>query len=330
MNSDMDNNSEATYRRLLSWLIDPAVDASADSGRDMAMDSDEPLDPFDLELNLASSDLDEADALREPLNLGDLPTVQNRFHALLKRRLKAEIECRPPLFPWETELTDYEPTALHEEIQPQWVPPLRLWMPQLASLSMPVALPEPVLAQLLEACTEAVRSPLQQGAKLVRAVSSLFPDQSSSLNQLAGMVLLYPSRSTQMEQLFTSSYEQANQNQQMALSLLAANEIIKALTLQVSATSTRVERQWQTEAGAIALQVEYTTEQVPKLRVLGSLPKGGSLSIQLAQASATAHRSYPGYVSVEVFDFQPHQTYPLEIRLLEMEQEPLVFGISVN
>ncbi len=39
-----------------------------------------------------------------------MPTVEDRLPLLIQKRLEAEIQKHPPLFPWETEFDDYEPT----------------------------------------------------------------------------------------------------------------------------------------------------------------------------------------------------------------------------
>ena len=359
MNSDMDNNSDPLYSRLIEWLLQESVPAASPPAEGQAHNSvptDEPmaadfeleqLDPIDLEdLNFASFNTNNAayDRIRDngdfqtreedelacdstPYHLGDMPTVQNRFQAILKRRLKSEIERRPPLFPWETDLSDYEPD-LSDARAGSLVPPVRLWMPQLFNLTLPVTLPENVLAQLLDACSEAVYSRRQLGAKLVHAVENLFPDQFGALNQLAGMVLLYPSRSGERLQVSAGSYDCASTEQKMTLALLAAKEIISALTVPISPTQTPVERQWQTTAGIVSVQAEYQMQDgVFKLRVMARLPRGGSLTLRTPQASASTQRTYPGYLSVESFDLQPNQTYLLEIRFHDSEQTPLIFSI---
>jgi len=365
MNSDMDNHSEALISQLLAWLQQdsvptaaaPADGLSADAtSADLEMDD---LDPLDVEeLNVAYDRTDEATPGREPSTdglpptqatpspssgwlgagrTGEIPIVQNRFHALLKRRLQLEIERHPPLFPWETSISEYEHEGA-DAVAATWVPPIHLWMPQIARLNLPVSLPETALAQLLNACTQAMQSSLQPGAKMVRAVGSLFPEQPvASLNDLAGLVLLYPTRSTQAEQLLNTDYEAATDEQKMALSLLAAKEIINELTLGVTPDNP-VERQWQTALGQVNIKAEYKVQNTvsvetpsgASLRVQVRLPKGGSATLGTHQASATAQRSYPGHISVELFDLQPNQTYPLEIRFSDLEQEPLVFAIAVR
>lgn len=360
MNSDIDNNSDTLYSRLITWLLQesvPAASPSADGQAHTPVSENERtaadfeldhLDSFDLEeLNIAPTDADlstqnhtwansedisahedtEPGGEARPYTLGEMPTVQNRFQAILKRRLQVEIERHPPLFPWETEFSDYEPDSADAKVD-NWVPPVRLWMPQLSNLTLPVVMPETIMAQLLDACSEAVYSRRQLGAKLVNAVENLFPDQFQSLNQLAGMVLLYPTRSGERLQAFSGSYETAATEQKMTLALLAAKEIISALTVPISPTQTPVERQWQTAVGVVTVNADYQMEEgVPKLRVSGRLPRGGSLTLRTPQASAMSQRTYPGYLSVESYDLQPNQTYPLEIRFHDSEQTPLIFAI---
>jgi hypothetical protein len=369
MNSDMDNNSDTLYSRLIAWLLEesvPAASLPADgqaqnpvhTGEQRAADFElDHLDPLDLEeLNIASfnpgeaaqdriqADSDYTPACEEtepggetrPYKMGELPTVQNRFQAILKRRLQVEIERHPPLFPWETEMSDYEPDS-SDVIADSWVPPVRIWMPQLSNLTLPVSIPENVLAQLLDACSEAVSSRRQLGAKLVSAVESLFSDQFQLLNNVASLVLrsLEPARDGDLEptqsllrQLQSLSYEDSTTEQKMTLALLAAKEIISALSVPISSTHTPVERQWETAAGLVTVQAEYLMQDgVPKLRVTAHLPRGGSLTLRTPQSSASSQRIYPGYLSVESFDLQPNQSYPLEIRFHDSEQTPLVFAI---
>jgi hypothetical protein len=359
MNSDIDNNSDALYSRLIAWLLQesvPAASLSADGQAQSSVPLDEAtaadfeLDQLDLvtseELNIAPStsntsaaahDSTQASvediptceettfaAQKSPYNLGEIPTVENRFQALLKRRLQVEIERNPPVFPWETEISDYEPDV-SDAVADSWVPPVRLWMPQLFNLSLPLSIPENVLAQLLDACSEAAYSRRQIGAKMVNAVEKLFPDQFQPLNRWADRVLLGGLRS---EQLPCPAYESATSEQKMTLALLAAKEIISALTVPISPTQTPVKRQWQTSVGVVTVQAEYQMQDgVPKLRVTTRLPRGGSLTLRTPQASASSQRTYPGYLSVESYDLQPNQTYPLEIRFHDSEQSPLIFAI---
>ncbi|WP_373542867.1 hypothetical protein [Chamaesiphon sp.] len=39
-----------------------------------------------------------------------MPNVEDRLPLLIQKQLNAQIEQRPPLFPWEAEVEDYETT----------------------------------------------------------------------------------------------------------------------------------------------------------------------------------------------------------------------------
>ncbi len=350
MNSDLDDNSEALISQLLTWLSQDSLPKSALSA-DWETETIDPLDSEEVNVPYSSTDkamttsqpttggFDPKDTAASPSGAmfmmgfnGEIPIVQNRFQALMKRRLQEEIELHLPLFPWERQFTAYDA----EVTSPVADAGFQLWIPQLNSLNLPTSLPERVLTQLLAACTQAVQAPLQLGAKMVHAVESLFPTESeSSLNQLAGLVLLELTRGEKPDPVL--NYEAATAEQQMALSLLAAREIINALTLSVTPTS-KLKRQWQTTAGELSLQAEYKIrKQVsPKMSPLGTLkvqsrlPRGGSLTLATELASASASRTYSGYLSVESFDVQPNQTYSLEIRLPDFDREPLIFAIEVK
>ena len=43
----------------------------------------------------------------QSFNFGEIHAVQERFQALLKQRLLSEYENTPPLFPWESEVSEY-------------------------------------------------------------------------------------------------------------------------------------------------------------------------------------------------------------------------------
>lgn len=277
---------------------------------------------------------------KSSLNFGELPIVQDRFHALLKRRLAHEIQQNPPLFPWETEIHDYETESASFGVlnarQPaatsQERVPVRLWFNQLQALNLPVALPDAVLTQLFQRCQEAVRSSLLEGARLVRAVEDLFPDRSQALNYLAGLVMTAPARSGRTpdaEMLNLPSYEAAEPAQQMVLSLLAAREIMAALTLTVSIDRPQLERQWLTELGALTLHLTYHAD-ARSLRLQATLPCSGSIALVGGEQQAAAQRLDAGLLSVELFDLLPEQSCDLEIQLAGQEDAPLVFSIQIQ
>ncbi len=270
------------------------------------------------------------------LKPGEIPAVQDRYHALLKRRLQVEAQRKPPLFPWEDEVKDY-PTELAspEASQPIYAA-TSVWMSQLRNLKLPVRMPEAVLTELFNQCQMVLTSSLREGAKLVKAVDSLFPGQAPLLNDVAGYVMISPARTggpSTLQELaeragieFPSDYEAAIDTQQMALSLLAAREILTTLTLTVSSKQPQLEREWLTEVGAFTLRTHYQLGQgTVRLRFDAELPCGGSLQFQGDEFRSMADRDNAGHLSVEIRDFVPGQTYPLEVRL--GEQDRLMFAV---
>jgi hypothetical protein len=345
----MNRDTEA-IKNLLNWLLQepnpnfskPSGGSSQETGFDEFGAADQQLndsDPLDSEeVSIPPSQFNGSNRFffsgnsfspgeSQLFESGDRPAVQDRFHALIQRRLRAEIEHKPPLFPWETEVCEYFDSATPDVV------PAYFWTTQLQNLSLPIPMPETILANLLEQCQEVVQTSLREGAKLVQAVESLFPGQSNALNQLAGLVLASPSRSaavapqpSRFQEGFPSDYDVATPAQRMALSLIAAREIIESLMLTVSPSQTQAERQWQTAAGTLTLTADYQIS-TGRLRVQGELPCPGSLQFQGADAEAIAQRSNPGVLSVEIPDPEPGQTNRLEVRLEGANLSPLVFAI---
>ncbi|WP_293330332.1 hypothetical protein [Microcoleus sp. CAWBG58] len=347
MNNETNRDAEAFERHFLDWVLQaPIENASSEDEESFNLppyseewgnednsgveywEWDEP-DPLDYQVRAHSN------APAQPLTIGDIPTVQDRFQTLLKERLRAEIESNPPLFPWETEIKSYD-HDYPDDVAPQWVPPLHIWTPQLQNIRwgrLPIPIAQGVFAQLLEPCQELVMSSLREGAKLVRAVDSLFPDQSQELNELAGIVLLGATRgitASEVEDL--PNYSEATTDQQMLMSLLAAREILDSLTLNCPVNQPPVCREWLTALGSLTLQAQYlshrnTEPPRPCLRVECEFPGGGSLELKGGDAEATAHRPNSGHLSVELFDPQPDKTYALEVRFQNFETRPLMFAI---
>ncbi|MFS8117288.1 MAG: hypothetical protein ACMG55_02180 [Microcoleus sp.] len=348
MNNETNRDAEAFERQFLNWILQtPTANASSedDENLDRSLHSEEWGDteensgveywewdepnPLDYQVEMHTN------APVQPLTIGDIPTVQNRFQTLLKERLRAEIESNPPLFPWETELKSYD-HDYPDEVAPQWVPPLHLWTPQLQNIRwgrLPIPIAQGVFAQLLEPCQNLVMSSLREGAKLVRAVDSLFPGQSQELNELAGLVLRSAVRGfTDVEVEDLPKYEVATTDQQMLMSLLAARGIIESLTLNCPVNQPPVSREWLTALGSLTLSAQYlsnrnTEPPRPSLRVECQFPGAGSLELKGGDAEATAHRPNSGHLSVELFDPQPDKTYALEVRFQNFETRPLMFAI---
>lgn len=348
MNNETNKDAEAFERQFFNWLLEkPTPSASPqaeetvnqqaeleDPSRVECLEWDEPdPDGWDLvEVDCPSSEDQPPHPDRWGYQLGEIPTVQDRFQTVLKARLKAEIQRNPPLFPWETELRDYEPDYTDGFLEGR-VPSLELWGAEVQNLRwglLPIPIAESVFAQLLEPCQEAALSSLREGAKLVRAVDRLFPGKSEAINELAGLVMRGSLRGS-LDLKNIASYEEATPQQQMLLSLLAAREIIGSLTLSCLLNQPPVERQWLTAVGLLTLKAQYQSlserSDACSVRVECYLPTGGGLQLQAPEAEATAQRPNSGYLSVELFDVLPNKTYPLKVWFQNQDQKPLKFGI---
>jgi hypothetical protein len=341
--ASMNNDAEA-IQQLFDWLLqepDPAISAPSGNRASRKASPDESgtsslqppyFDPLDSEaVDFMPAELDESSlsSFQQPssLEFGDIPAVQDRFQALLKRRLRAEIERNPPRFPWETGSFDYE-VEYSDLPTPERVP-AGVWAAQLQTLTMPIPMPDRVLVQLLEQCRTMVQSSLQEGAKLVQVVESLFPGQFQSLNQLAGMVLSGPSRSGQgtiaPPANLPHHYDVATPTQQMALSLLAAREILESMTLKVSPSQPYAQRVWQTTVGEIKVEAEYQP-QTQQICIQGTLPQAGSVCFSNGPDRPMADCSEADCVRVALSNLEPNQTYTLEV-LLGDSESPFVFAI---
>lgn len=254
-------------------------------------------------------------------NLGDVPAVQDRYHALLKNRLQSEIEQNPPLFPWETEQYAYET---------DWI-----WSRQLKHIQLPVQVPGGLLAKLLERCQQLAQSSLKEGAKLVQAVEELFPNQPEALNHLAGLVMTSPARSGATATPaaganFPSSYEAAAHAQQMVLSLLAAREILNTLTLTVSPYRPVAERQWESHFGTVRLKASYDVQSPSSIRLQVTLPCDGQLSLQDAEFNLVGQRFTAGPLGMELVEPQVDQIYNLKVVLSDQVESPLTFAVRLQ
>ncbi|ULP70734.1 hypothetical protein BDGGKGIB_00352 [Nodularia sphaerocarpa UHCC 0038] len=265
----------------------------------------------------------------QTFQLGEIPTVQERFQAVLKRRLQIEVENQPPLFPWESELVEY-PECLAERspaLSPNWG-----WIAQQSKLNLPIPLPEKVFQELLAKCQGLITSSLPLGAKLVQVVEGFFPNESQTINDLAGLVLRSTYRSVNTLDTMPKmqdDYSDLQPPQQMALSLLAAKQLLDNLTLPVSSANRVVERQWLTSAGTLTLRVEYQSQDhLTQLRVNCELPSPGILKLQGNGNQAVAKSATPGNLSVELYCDQLIPIYTLEVDFPELDQQPLLFVIN--
>jgi hypothetical protein len=319
----MNSDTESLQNQLLAWLL--ANNASTEE--DFLVESEEINGAKNSFENTAStSGASESKNMPDLFQLGEIPTVQTRFQAVLKRRLQNQIQDNPPLFPWETQLIDYPDYIDNSSIS--WVP-ARGWAAQQSKLSLPIPMPEKVFQQLLARCQELLTFPVPLGAKLVGAVESLFPNEPQTLNDLAGMVLRSPYRSADTLErvpMVEGSYSDLQPRQQMALSLLAAKQLLENLTLTVDAAASVVEKQWLTNVGTVTLRVKYH-QVTQKLCVEAQLPQKGNLKLGGDGQQVVAESSIDGIVSVELNSVQQGANYILAVELEDMDTQPLTFAI---
>ncbi|MEO1297438.1 MAG: hypothetical protein AAFW75_16975 [Cyanobacteria bacterium J06636_16] len=261
--------------------------------------------------------------------LGEMPAVQNHLQTVLKRRLQTEIDQRPPLFPWESDLQEY-PIDISVSVPAPW-------LTQLRSLQLPTTLPEDILSGLLNRCQELVAESLQPGIQLVKAVELLFPDQPQAMDQIAGLVLANATvrgASNQQEDMkvlesaFPEGYEGANPQQQVTLAMLAAKDILDTLAVTLTPQNPTAQREWSTTEGAIQLTVSHQPGTPDHISLSVELPEAGQLSLPSVGQTVTQNR--PGMLNLSVPAPKAGTAYPLEIHLGDRESTPLTFSIRWN
>ena len=278
-----------------------------------------------------TTDWDFPEALPQPTELGDIPAVRDRFQALIKRRIQLELENNPPLFPWEKEDWQYE---ADEIASPVAAVGENLWLTQVEKIRLPVSIPQEILLKLFNRSQSVLQSSIAEEAKIVRVVEALFPSHSQLLKKFADKILNFSLNLAQVDfslvkSQFPLTYEAAKENERMVLLLLAAKQIFGFLTLALSPTNNLVEREWLCELGILTLQAEYKLEAelIKSMRIQCLFPCGGILKLQGGQASAQTERPDPGYLSVELFDLAPNQSYPLEVQFHQLANNSLIFAI---
>ncbi|MBN3898847.1 MAG: PatU [Nostoc sp.] len=322
----MNSDSESLQHQCLDWLL---TDNVKNNERSVECEENDGVENLLKEATASKSSQPKLGGTPQAFQLGEIPTVQDRFQAVLKRRLQIQVQDHPPLFPWETQLIDY-PDFIDEPsmtLVPSWG-----WMVQQSKLNLPRPLPERVFRQLLEQCQALVTSSVPLGAKLVQVVENFFPNESQALNDIAGLVLRSTYRSVNTLETMPSiqsDYSDLQPRQQMALSLLAAKQLLENLTLPLSATSPVVERQWLTSVGTLNIRVEsQSLSKLTKLLVRVELPVKGTLTLRGSGTLAMATSSTSGYLSVELGCEQLNPTYTLEVEFPEIDQQSLLFVIS--
>jgi hypothetical protein len=289
------------------------------------------LDLLESEVLSSTTDWDFPSASPQPTEPGDIPAVRERFQALIKRRIQAELQNNPPLFPWETEVSEYETDEVASSSPDVGE---NLWLTQEKKLRLPVSIPQEILLLLFNRSQSVVQSSLSEEAKLVRAVEVIFPSHSQLLKKFAQKILNFSPNFAQLDfsqanTKFPDSYAAAKENERMVLLLLAAKQIFGFLTLALSPSNELVERQWLSELGMLTLQAEYQweAELIKSMRIQCLFPCGGVLKLQGGQAIAQSERPDPGYLSVELFDLAPNQSYPLQVQFHQLANNSLIFAI---
>lgn len=374
-----DSRSSGTPDRSLRSQSDVISSGSAKSSSDRpgTWDGDDwdPLDSEELQflpLSDMGSDSGSSDESVNPVSdvdrlhrSGDTPVISERSQTILKSRLRDEISHHPPLFPWETEIVDYEPETI--DFPPGQVVPsifghpyphsgvrsgIDFWTPQLPKMNGLMPMPQEVLGQLLEQCSQAIKSNLREWAKLVHIVEkTLFPGRFQELNRIATRLSVAqqhrsaatpPQISEKSEKSdsdkagdldFPIAYELATPSQQMLMSLLAAREIMGNLMLELSPRQPRLSREWLTADGLLSLEISYypgNLQVASVLKVGATLPCGGSMSLIGDRTQTESERANPGILSVELSDRHVQQNYLLEVRLDSSEQNPLTFAVCLD
>lgn len=272
---------------------------------------------------------DSVSQTAQSFNFGEIHAVQERFQYLLKQRLRLEYESKPPLFPWESEVGEY-PAEIADRAP---VGPSSLWSDYVSTLKVPGLLPEALLNKLFERCQDMAQTPMKQGVRLVRAVEELFPEQLNLLEPVANLVLVPAYRSDRSNQAaviqeltnVAGGYDSALPEQQIALSMLAAQEILGALTFAISLERPQAARNWVTSRGVLTLTVTYAANQ---LAVAAVLPDGGQLRLWDGDVEQRAMRSGPGGLDIVWANPALGKTYVLEVSLKD-EAKPLNMAVQL-
>lgn len=264
------------------------------------------------------------DSFDPVIDSGEETVVQTHFEALLKRRLRQEIEPRPPLFPWEKNLQDY-PDALSNEAGAT-----AIWLDHLQNLDVPSSLPEDVLAELFNQCQRVAFHTQQAGRRLIEAVENLFPNQPQTLENIAGFVARPAYRSSQVQTLNQVRYDTASPQQQIALSMMAAQSIFEALTLRVSPDAPTMQKQWLTAAGTLAVEATYQASNHPQLQVKADLPEAGAVCFGVGNEIVETHRNSRGELVVHLDAPPSGQPCTLDISLGDGTTRPIQFQVLVE
>ncbi|MEM9091573.1 MAG: hypothetical protein AAGC93_22895 [Cyanobacteria bacterium P01_F01_bin.53] len=342
---------QATEVSIFEVGSDPSVNSAQHQGSEGVSKNDAssypstssravPPDSLQPRFSAASGEVSftEASSQRaQSFNFGEIHAVQERVQALLKQRLLSEYENNLPLFPWESEVSEY-PAEVSDCVPAAAAAVSPLWSTHVSALKVPSLLPKALLDSLFERCQTLAQAPVKQGVRLVRAVEDLFPDQPDLLEPIAKMVLVPAYRSDRAAQEaviqelanVAGGYDSALPEQKIALSMLAAQEILGALTLSLSADRPCETRNWVTPTGVLSLTATYEAHQTgsSQLTVAAVLPEGGQVRLWDGEIEKLAMRSQPGALDIVLVNPAVDKNYVLEVAL-EGEAHPLNFSVNL-
>lgn len=256
--------------------------------------------------------------------LGEGSVLEDRFYSLLKNRMRAQIEAHPPLFPWESEMLEYEDVTVQ-------------WLPQLQALQLPVPLPQAVLSELFQQCQDLVQTVHQTGLRLVRSVEPLVSPTGFELQSLAQVVALGTARDDERTQAYLlgqtlpQNYETATPQQQAVLTLLAAQQLLQKMTLTLSSQTPSQGQLWATAVGPVEVTATYTESLLGQgqIELWADLPLGGQMHCQGPDHLWQAERSTAGRVNL-VVPCQPSvQAYAVDL-WLDGCADPLKFLVRLS
>ncbi|TAD78708.1 MAG: hypothetical protein EA001_06500 [Oscillatoriales cyanobacterium] len=279
--------------------------------------------------SLSPSDLSVANPM---LDLDAIPAIDQRYQTLLKQRLMLEAEQRPPLFPWESPgmALDYGDT--YEDAAAIAPVPGNPWLRQVLALDIPTTLPAEIADRLLAACQSVAAQTLKEGVALIRAVEELFPAQEALFNQRAGWVLqtATPGRTGDRLSLPYRDFESSNSENQLTLAMFAARELLKKLTITLSAKEPTDAQEWLADQGALRLEARYgTPSDRSELNITLHLPSSGSATLSGSRSSVQATGT--GALRLSMLDVRPGDRFALAVTTAdEVELPPLTFTIVVN
>jgi hypothetical protein len=185
----------------------------------------------------------------------------------------------------------------------------------------------------LSACQASIHTVSQKGRQLVQAVESFFPNDPQQLNDMAGMMLLGAARDEEGGKTWIlgqppQSYETASPQQQMALTLLAADQILfDLLSLDVSPHHLQASSHWETEWGTITLpcagvvQIEVLQEDGERRWLSQEQDQAGTVwwTIPIATQSLQRHSAHVP-IRVSLGDQIP--TVPFILRWTDEADQP--------